>query len=194
VGKLRPACAGTGAGPGIGPSQVLHRLRISFPVKASFQPYPMKTPQSGAPVYLFCLGSSWGAGGRPDLFTLRPHVGVWPSSSPGLLFRNHSETPERRNDGQGLRPVRPEVAETSERTSKHVQQMDAPNAKSIRGDLKETDLFEGAELLGEASSCAMNPWWGLSSRPRMSLFAANASFQHRSQVSKKFGRVKICRD
>lgn len=89
--------------------------------------------------------------------------------------------------------VRSEVAEASERTLKVVQQMDAPNAKSVQADLDEPDLSEGTELPGAIVLDELV----VEVVPQGSdEFICEECFtvRHRSQTAKESGGMKICHD
>jgi hypothetical protein len=89
--------------------------------------------------------------------------------------------------------VRPDVAEASERTLKVVQQMDAPNAKSIHADLEETDLSEGAKLPGAIVLDELV----VEVVPQGSdefICAECFTVRHHSQAATDTGGIRICRD
>lgn len=89
--------------------------------------------------------------------------------------------------------ARPEVAEASERTLKAVQQMDAPNAKSVQSELEETDFSEGTELPG---AIVLDELVVEVVPQAPDEFVCGECFvvRHHSQEAKEFDGVKICRD
>lgn len=89
--------------------------------------------------------------------------------------------------------ARPDVAEASERTLKVVQQMDAPNAKSIHADLEETDLSEGAELPGAIVLDELVVEVVPQGADEF-ICAECFSVRHRTQAATTNGEAKICRD
>lgn len=89
--------------------------------------------------------------------------------------------------------ARPDVAEASENTLKAVQQMDAPNAKSIHAELEETDLSEGTELPG---AIVLDELVVEVVPQSADEFVCGECFaiRHRSQAVREINGVSICRD
>jgi hypothetical protein len=89
--------------------------------------------------------------------------------------------------------ARPDVAEASERTLKAVQEMDAPNAKSVHSEMEETDLSDGTELPG---AIVLDELVVEVVPQAADEFICGECFavRHRSQAAKELNGVKICRD
>ncbi|MDO5744516.1 MAG: DUF4193 family protein [Micrococcaceae bacterium] len=89
--------------------------------------------------------------------------------------------------------VRPDVAEASEKTLKAVQEMDAPDAKSVHTNMEETDFSEGAELPG---AIVLDELVVEVIPPGNDEFVCGECFavRHGSQVAKESNGMKICRD
>ena len=89
--------------------------------------------------------------------------------------------------------ARPDVAEASERTLKAVQEMDAPNAKSVHSEMEETDLSDGTELPG---AIVLDELVVEVVPQAADEFVCGECFvvRHRSQAAKEVDGVKICRD
>lgn len=89
--------------------------------------------------------------------------------------------------------VRPDVAAASEKTLKDVQQVDAPDAKSVAAELEETDLSDGVELPGaiveEELSVDVVP-----QAEDEFLCASCFTIRHHSQAEQQIEQGTICRD